>query len=165
MNHTEAAKQMVVEQYLLDELTPDAREAFEEHLFDCPDCALDLRAGAAFVDEAKAELPGIAVNTEAPAKVGKFNSKPDFRLSWWKPAFVAPVFAAMLLVLVFQNVVTFSGIARSGKPTSYSACGAATRSNAGRQSPHINCESHAWCCPADRSLYRIRYGSCCLVFL
>lgn len=110
MNHTEAVKQMVVEQYLLDELTPDAREAFEEHLFDCPDCALDLRAGAAFVDEAKAELPGIAVNTEAPAKVGKFNSKPDFRLSWWKPAFVAPVFAAMLLVLVFQNVVTFPAL-------------------------------------------------------
>ena len=53
MEHIEAVQQMAAERYLLDELPPELRDAFEEHLFDCPECAFDLRAGAAFVDEAK----------------------------------------------------------------------------------------------------------------
>ncbi|MGH9560390.1 MAG: anti-sigma factor family protein, partial [Terracidiphilus sp.] len=39
MNHTEAVEQMTVEQYLLGELDGSAREDFEEHLFNCPECA------------------------------------------------------------------------------------------------------------------------------
>ena len=39
MNHTEAVEQMAAEGYLLNELTPDARDAFEEHVFDCAECA------------------------------------------------------------------------------------------------------------------------------
>jgi len=66
MDHSEAVEQMAAERYLLDELTPDAREAFEAHLFDCPDCALDLRAGAAFVEEAKVQLPGLTAAAPAP---------------------------------------------------------------------------------------------------
>ena len=53
MNHSEAVEQMTSERYLLNELAPDARDAFEEHVFDCPECALNLRAGALFVHEAK----------------------------------------------------------------------------------------------------------------
>ena len=69
MDHSEAVQQMAAERYLLDELTPDAREAFEAHLFDCPDCALDLRAGAAFVEEAKVQLPGLTAAAPAPIPV------------------------------------------------------------------------------------------------
>ena len=45
MDHEAAVQQMVVEQYLLDELAPELRDEFEEHLFDCAECSLDLRAG------------------------------------------------------------------------------------------------------------------------
>jgi len=108
MDHSEAVREMAAERYLLDELTPEAREAFEEHVFDCPECALDLRATAAFVDEAKIQLPALAESapTPAPPTIGKPRIKRDWWLAWTRPAFVAPAFAASLLVLGFQNLVT-----------------------------------------------------------
>ena len=36
MNHSEAVEQMTSERYLLNELTPDARDAFEEHVIRLP---------------------------------------------------------------------------------------------------------------------------------
>jgi anti-sigma factor RsiW len=112
MNHSEAVEQMAAERYLLNELAPDARDAFEAHMFDCPECAFDLRAGAAFVQEAKIQLPAIAFSTAAPVKSAKAkaSAKPSFFDSLWRPAFVAPAFAALLLVLVFQNAVTFPAL-------------------------------------------------------
>ena len=57
MDHNEAVQQMATEKYLLGELPPELREAFEEHFFDCPECAMDLRTAAAFVEEATVHLP------------------------------------------------------------------------------------------------------------
>ena len=69
MDHSEAVNQMAAERYMLGELPPDVRDAFEEHLFDCPECAFDIRAGVAFMDEATLQLPGLtAVQTEPAAK-------------------------------------------------------------------------------------------------
>jgi hypothetical protein len=109
MKHSEAVEQMAAERYLLDELAPDARDAFEEHVFDCPECALDLRAGTAFVQEAKVQLPTIP-GTSRLAKAVESVKKPRLRFSWWRPAFVAPAFAALLLVVLFQNAVTFPAL-------------------------------------------------------
>ena len=112
MEHSEALQQMAAERYLLNELTPDAREAFEEHLFDCPECALDLRAGVAFVEEAKAQLPKLASALPAPVPVR--SPAPKAERGWWQtwfqPAFAAPVFASLLLVIGYQNLVTFPGL-------------------------------------------------------
>jgi len=112
MDHNEAVEQMIAERYLLDELTPDAREVFEEHLFDCPECALDLRAGAAFVREAKAQLPELTSASPAPvsSRSRGFRARWDWWLSWLQPAFAAPVFATLLLVLGYQNLVTFPAL-------------------------------------------------------
>jgi hypothetical protein len=109
MNHSEATQQMTAERYLLDELAPQEREAFEEHLFDCPECALDLRVGNAFVKEAKAQLPWIA--DQAPA-VRPAETKPSFWQTLFRPALVAPAFGLLLAVVAFQNVVTFPALRR-----------------------------------------------------
>ena len=103
---------MAAERYLLNELTPAAREAFEEHLFDCPECALDLRAGVAFVDEAKVQLPKLAPNAPEPLPVRTrpVKVKREWWLSWLQPAFAAPVFAAMLLMIGYQNLVVLPGL-------------------------------------------------------
>jgi len=113
MDHSEALQQMAAERYLLNELTPEAREAFEAHFFDCPECALDLRAGVAFVEEAKAQLPKLTGASPAPVQ-----PRPrKFRRAWWQgwlqPAFAAPVFATLVLVIGYQNLVTFPALRAS----------------------------------------------------
>jgi hypothetical protein len=42
MNHDEAKKLMAAEAYILDDLQPEERAAFEEHFFDCTDCSADV---------------------------------------------------------------------------------------------------------------------------
>ena len=46
MEHAEATETMAAERYLLGEMTPEDRDAFEEHYFGCPECAADVRDGA-----------------------------------------------------------------------------------------------------------------------
>jgi hypothetical protein len=112
MDHSHAVEQMAAERYLLNELTPEAREAFEEHFFDCPDCALDLRAAAAFIDEAKVQLPTLSKPAAVPAGAIRVNTprRPGFWSTIWKPAFALPAFAALLLVVGYQNFVTLPGL-------------------------------------------------------
>lgn len=106
MTHTEAVEQMAAERYLLNELAPDARTAFEEHFFDCPECAIDLRAGAMFIDEAKAQLEGLEASSppKPSLDVRKTAPKKPGWLTWLPPAFALPAFAALLAVIAYQNL-------------------------------------------------------------
>ena len=105
MDHSESIRLMAAERYLLGELTPEAREQFEEHFFDCQECALEVRAGAAFLEHSKAVLsePVPASLSKAPVPVPV---KPGW-LAWFRPAFVVPVLAALLVVVGYQNLVTY----------------------------------------------------------
>ena len=114
MNHSEAVAQMAVERYLLDEMGPDARDEFEEHLFDCQECVLDVRAGDVFIREAKVQLPALVAEDEARASGGRAGIKPakaarDW-FAWLRPAYLAPVFATLLAVIAYQNIVTLPGL-------------------------------------------------------
>jgi putative zinc finger protein len=108
MDHSEAVEQMATERYLLDELSPELRGAFEEHLFDCKECTLDLRAGAAFVDGAKAQLPEIAAHVAASPSRGTDQPAAKKRTwsSWWQPVFAMPAFACLLALIGYQNLET-----------------------------------------------------------
>ncbi len=108
MDHNEAVEQMATERYLLDELSPELREAFEEHLFDCKECTLDLRSAAAFVDGAKAQLPEIAAPIAASPSRGtvQHTAKRRSWSSWLQPAFAMPAFACLLVLIGYQNLKT-----------------------------------------------------------
>lgn len=112
MDHSEAVQQMTAERYLLDELTPEAREAFEEHAFDCPECAFDLRAGTAFVNEAKIQLPELATSSPLPKSLAAATPVAKKRnwFSWLQPAFAVPAFAVLLGIIGFQNLATIPGL-------------------------------------------------------
>jgi putative zinc finger protein len=103
MDHTESIRLMAAEKYLLGELTPEQRDQFEEHFFECQECALDIRAGAALVEHSKvvlAEPVAVSpVRTPVAAEPGRW--------AWLRPAFVVPVLAVLLVVVGYQNLVTY----------------------------------------------------------
>jgi hypothetical protein len=106
MDHEAVVRQKMTERYLLNELAPQARDEFEEHFFDCPDCALDVRAGALFIEQSKvalaekSEAVSAALPVPVPAQV-----KPGW-MRWLRPALVVPVMAMLLTVVAYQNLVT-----------------------------------------------------------
>lgn len=105
MDHNEAVRQHATERYLLDELGPELRDQFEEHLFDCQDCALDVRAAAMFVEQSKIILAEPATHSTVK-ETEKAKAKAGW-LAWLRPAFAVPVLAALLAVIGYQNFVTY----------------------------------------------------------
>lgn len=119
MDHNEAVRQRTTERYLLDELDPDLRDQFEEHLFDCQDCAADVRAAAMFIEQSKSVL---SENPEAaPARVPVPVPAPSPWLAWLRPAFAVPVFAMLLAVIGYQNLVTLPQLASAIRPQVFAA--------------------------------------------
>src|SRR5260370_30574125 len=113
-------RQHMTERYLLDELEPQARDEFEEHFFDCPDCALDVRAGAMFVEQSKIALAeksesiptGLPVNAPVPTKAGWLAGLGAGLRPMLRPAFAVRVMALLLAVIGYQNLVTYPQLTR-----------------------------------------------------
>jgi len=101
MDHNEAVRLKATEQYLLNELDTEQLDQFEEHLFDCPECALDLRAAAMFLEQSKSVLSG----PEKP-KLAAMPVRSSAWLDWLRPALAVPALALLLLAIGYQNFVT-----------------------------------------------------------
>jgi len=108
MDHTEAVRMQAVEKYILGELTPLYRAQFEEHYFDCADCAINLRAGVAFAAASRQYF----AESSVPEKVARTPRAGWF--TWLKPFVAVPAFAALLFVIGYQNLVTIPHIRHSG---------------------------------------------------
>jgi Putative zinc-finger len=100
MNHQEALREMAVERYLLGELSGASLDSFEEHLFECSECAMDVKNGVTFIDVARAEL-------NAPRKAPAPRLESARRWTSWllSPWILAPALAACLVILAFQAFV------------------------------------------------------------
>jgi hypothetical protein len=110
-----AADAYTVERYLLGELEPAERDAFEAHYFACPECAKDLKVTAAFISAARLEL-----RDGGSAKVAARPAREPWLARLWRPAFLSPVAALLLLTLAYQNLLVYPGmrdaVARLGRP-------------------------------------------------
>jgi putative zinc finger protein len=100
MDHQEAIQLGAVERYLLNELPEPQRAAFEEHFFNCQDCASDLRVTADFIDLSRRELGRGNWESAAPKTPKR---------SWWellaRPAVLSPAFGLLLVIIAYQNGV------------------------------------------------------------
>ena len=101
MEHTEATESMAAERYLLGEMTPEDRDAFEEHFFGCVECAADVRDG---------EMIRAAVHTQTVDQV----RRPRWAVREWLTA--AAVVAITAGIPVMQNVGLRQQIARVRTP-------------------------------------------------
>jgi len=107
MDHSEAIRLMAAEKYLLGELTNESRDQFEEHFFECQECAQDVRAGAAFVEHSKVVLAGSPQPVPQVVPARQPGEQPSSWLAWLRPAFAVPVMALLLAVVGYQNLVTY----------------------------------------------------------
>src|SRR6266850_4588140 len=102
MDHEEAVKLRAAERYLLQELSSDERDDFEEHYFTCMECADEVRSVFALADNVKAVLEDqIQTATLRPVAARERSSN---WLSWLRPAVVAPAAAVLLGITLYQSM-------------------------------------------------------------
>ncbi len=117
MDHEVVVREKMTEKYLLEELDPALRDQFEEHFFECPECARDVRAGSEFVAHSKnilAEGPETAKDHADASERARGTGFGAGWLSWLRPAFAVPALAVLLAVIGYQNLVTPPRLEQSG---------------------------------------------------
>jgi anti-sigma factor RsiW len=105
MDHDVVVSNYTAERYLLGELTETEREAYEEHYFDCAECAEEIQCGAEFVQmvrEVGNEEPRNDQPVRGPAAI--------WRSGWFRPMAAAAcgLLALGLSVNVYQTFRTQS---------------------------------------------------------
>lgn len=101
MDHTEAVRLKAAERYLLGELRGEQREQYEEHFFKCTECALDLNAGATFIDSAREVLATEPVGAADAVKQGRLG----WFAGWLRPALAVPALAGLIMIVGYQNAL------------------------------------------------------------
>jgi hypothetical protein len=101
MTHDEAKKSMAAEAYILDDLEAAERNSFEEHFFDCTDCAADVLDAATIADGVRTGTTNVlpfphpysrwaAAAAVAAAAIGlAYNYVPQVASNWRHPS--API--------------------------------------------------------------------------
>ncbi len=106
MDHTEAVQQQAAIKYVLGELPQVQRDAYEEHYFDCAECAIDIKALATFADTAREVLQQDPAVSAATAVARTPLPAPSWWSTWFRPVVAVPAFAALLLMLGYQSFVS-----------------------------------------------------------
>src|SRR5438309_1066865 len=102
MDHFQAVQSNANERYLLGEMTVEEGESYEEHFFDCAECAAQVKAGAIFIENARSVM-----GDQSDAALGETAARDPgahFGGRWATWAWAA----ALLLmgVFLYQNAVT-----------------------------------------------------------
>ena len=116
MTHQQALNGLASERYFLDEMTEVERFEFEEHYFDCAECADDVRLGDRIRQEARRAGAAMADAPEAIRPAVVLTSP-----KWWRrPMVAAPwaVAATLALMVSYQSLVTVPGLRDAAGPQS-----------------------------------------------
>ena len=107
MDHSDAVRLRAAEKYISGELPEDLRDQFEEHYFDCVECANDLKALAIFATASRMVLEEEVV-AKVPPRLPAAERTGWF--AWLRPLVAVPAIAALAAVVVFQNTVTIPAL-------------------------------------------------------
>jgi len=118
MQHQQAVANKAAERYLLGEMSEPERFDFEDHYFECPACADDVRAGVALARGVKAVCaedaalrPQTAVVSEGPRR-GWF--------SWLPGALPSTAAVALGCLAAWQALVVIPSLRWAGTPQALS---------------------------------------------
>jgi len=107
MDHQLALSTQAVERYTLGELTSPQREEFEEHFFDCPECAAALREFESFAINTRAVFTEEEAEAKAPAPVPVAYVQPGWGQrfgNWLGVRTLVPASAIALGILAFVSL-------------------------------------------------------------
>jgi len=127
MEHAEAIDTMAAERYLLGEMTPEDRDAFEEHYFGCGACASDVRDGA---------MIRAAVRTQ---KANRTRQPRRSVREWLTAAAIVGVIAG---IPVMQNVSLRGQLARARAPQFVKTFSFVTAGARGGEEPSLDAGGH-----------------------
>ena len=108
MDHTEAFQSQACEKYLLGELSPAQRDAYEEHYFSCAECAAQLRCAAEFLGASREIFAASPIQRSSSETV-----RGTSWFAWFRPAYAAAALAGLLLLIGYQNFVTIPNYQRA----------------------------------------------------
>jgi hypothetical protein len=106
MDHQQAIKMQAAERYLLEELSEEERESFEDHYFTCTECADEVKAAYIFADNAK------AVMADWPAPAPREERQSFNFWEWLRPVLVPAMAVLLLGVTVYQSVLVIPRLER-----------------------------------------------------
>jgi len=121
LDHLKATKRNVADRYVLGELSRAQREEFEEHYFECVECAEDVRAFLAFSFNSRSALADVP-DCEEPAAGRDWNRMGWLRAlrSWRPPAIYAfaPALAMLCLSIItaYQSTILRSQLVAQAVP-------------------------------------------------
>jgi hypothetical protein len=100
MDHLEAKEMHAAEKYVLEELTDELREGYEEHYMDCSECALDVQAMVAFVANSKEVL---REQRQRMPIVQERRQESPRSAGWLKALIAVPAMAALIVTLIYER--------------------------------------------------------------
>jgi hypothetical protein len=109
MDHSEAVRTRVAERYLLNELTGDERDAFEEHYFSCQECAEEIRCGAILMENLR-EIVLDTPSTTFPAP--RIFGGRSFRFQSSYQVFASAAIVLLATVVGYQSLVLIPRLRR-----------------------------------------------------
>jgi anti-sigma factor RsiW len=115
VTHQEAVDTLATERFLLDDMSDEDRQAFEEHFFSCDACADDLRIAGAMVQGAKAGFAGSSTSGRVVPMTVK---RPIAGNSAWYRSAALPWAAAATLAFVaaYQSLWVVPSLRRDTSP-------------------------------------------------
>jgi hypothetical protein len=105
MDHQTAIRIQAAERYVLEEFSPEERTEFEEHYFDCPECAEEVRSATIFTANATQAL------REGRARGAERLSRPTGRRFWWPLVASAALNLALLAGFGLERLRPSAGVA------------------------------------------------------
>lgn len=117
MEHERVVQSLAVESYLLGEMTPGEREAFEEHYFECGICAEDVRSASQFLEDMKGVLgtghQPLAIpmpGREAWEQRSRGSSYGWNWLAWLQPQYGAALVAVLGIIAAVETFSTIPSL-------------------------------------------------------